>query len=279
MAPADSSDGLSIRGTRLRWEELVDPRLFDAAHRDTLRQRLRGAQPFEHLVVDDWFHPDLLRLAREDFDLHPFVDRRDRDVEYENTMRSPRNPRLGPAVSAYFAIVNAGWFLALLSELSGVRELIADPTLHNAGLHESRPGGKFAIHTDFVRSACTGLRNEMVLITYLNEAWQPAWNGALELWDSERRACVARVEPELGRTILMRNGPKHFHGHPTPLAAPLAYPRRSLASYYYGVPGAEAQRGSTASTYLSMPAADRLKRVARQLTPPIVWEQLKRLLA
>lgn len=279
MTRADPSDGITIRGTRLRWEELVDPRLFDAAHRDTLRRQLGDAQPFRHLVVDGWFHPELLRLAREDFDVHPFVDRRDKDVAYENTVRSPRNPVLGPAAATYFAIVNAGWFIALLSDLSGVRELIADPTLHNAGLHESRPGGRFAIHTDFVRSACTGLRNEMVLITYLNPNWQPAWNGALELWDSERRACVDRIEPELGRTILMRNGPAHYHGHPTPLASPPDYPRRSLASYYYSVPGAESQRGSTASIYLSMPPVDRLKRVARQLTPPIVWEQLKRLLA
>lgn len=272
------ADAIEIRGTRLPLQELVDPRLFDPAHRAALREQLRGAMPFEHLVVDGWFHPELLRLAREEFDLYPFTDRRDRDVRYEDTVRSPRHPVLGPAAATYFGIVNAGWFVALLSELTGVDELIADPTLHNAGLHESRRGGRFAVHTDFERSACTGLNNEMVLLTYLNEHWDPAWNGALELWDGERRACVRKVEPELGRTILMRNGRAHYHGHPTPLAPPPQQVRRSLASYYYSVPGAGSARRPTASTYLAMPALDRLKRAARLWTPPIVWEQLKRLL-
>lgn len=65
-------------------------------------------------------------------------------------------------------------------------ELIADTSLHNGGLHESRRGGKFAVHRDFERSTCTGLQNRMVLLTYLNEDWDPAWNGALELWDADR---------------------------------------------------------------------------------------------
>lgn len=274
----DASDFLSIRGTRLPWRELVDPRLFDAAHREVLRQSLRAAQPYEHLVVDGWFHPDLLRLAREEFDLYPFDDRRDLDRTYENTVRSPRYPVLGPATTTYFAIVNAGWFVALLSALTGVGELIADPTLHNGGLHESRRGGRFAIHRDFERHACTGLHNEMVLLTYLNEAWEPAWNGALELWDAARARCVRKVEPELGRSILMRNGPTHFHGHPTPLASPGERVRRSLASYYYSPVGASARRRPSASVYLKLQRFDRFKRLARELTPPIVWTQLKRLL-
>jgi hypothetical protein len=272
------SDFLCIRGTRLNWDELVDARLFDADHRTLLRQELQVAEPYGHLVVDRWFHPELLRLAREEFDLWPFDDWRDLDRAYENTRRSPRYPVLGPATATYFAIVNAGWFVALLSALTGVKELIADPTLHNAGQHESRCGGKFAIHRDFERSACTGLHNEMVLLTYLNEGWDPAWNGALELWDADRARCVRKVEPDLGRSILMRNGPTHYHGHPTPLAVPAGTVRRSLASYYYGPPGPSARRERTASVYLGLQRFDRFKQVARQLTPPIVWTQLKRLL-
>ena len=277
-ATAASSDFLCIRGTRLPWRELVDPRLFDPHHREALRQELQGAEPFAHLVVDHWFHPDLLRLAREEFDLYPFEDGRDLDRTYEVTVRSPRRPVLGPATATYFSIVHAGWFVTLLSELTGAGELIVDPSLHNGGLHEARCGGRFAIHRDFERSDCTGLHNEMVLLTYLNEGWQPAWNGALELWDASRERCVRKVEPELGRSILMRNGATHFHGHPTPLAVPEGQVRRSLASYYYTVPVGAPRRERSASIYLRLKRFDRFKHVARQLTPPIVWTQLKRLL-
>ncbi|HJW10675.1 MAG TPA: 2OG-Fe(II) oxygenase [Albitalea sp.] len=274
-----ASDVVVIRGKRLVFAELVDPRLFDAAYRQQLREQLHAAQPYEHLVVDGWFNRDLLKLAREEFDLYPFDDGRDVDRKYENTYRSPRHPQLGPAAHLYFSIVNSGWFTALLADITEVHEPIADPTLHNGGLHESRNGGKFNIHRDFERSQCTNLRNEVVLLTYLNENWNPAWHGALELWDAGRAHCVCKVEPELGRSILMRNSAVGYHGHPTPLAMPEGQVRRSLVTYYYSnslSPGGERER--TASLYLYIARADRLKHWARQLTPPIIWDGLTRLL-
>jgi len=274
---AGVGDFLVIRGRRLALAELVDARLLDATYRIELRQQLRAAQPFEHLVVDNWFNPELLRLVREEFDLYPFRDERDVDRKYENTVRSPRNPVLGPAGQAYFSIVNSGWFTQLLSFVTQVHELIADPSLHNGGLHESRRGGKFGIHRDFERSTCSGLKNEMVLLTYLNEGWDPAWNGALELWDAQRERCIRKVEPVLGRSILMRNGPVNFHGHPTALALPEGQVRRSLATYYYTNTLADDRlRKRTDSIYLFVEGSDRLRHWARQVTPPFIWEALKR---
>ena len=276
QGPSDGSDFLCIRGARLAWAELVDARLHEPSYREELRQRLHDAEPFEHLVVDGWFHPDLLRRAREEFDLYPFHDGRELDPKYENTVRSPRYPALGPASSTYFGIVNSGWFLGLLSSLTGVDELIADPSLHNGGLHESRRGGRFRVHADFESSECSGLHSEMVFITYLNEGWEPAWNGALELWDTGGTGCRRKVEPELGRSILMRNGPRNFHGHPTPLEVPDGQVRRSLASYYYSN-RVGAVRARTDSRYLTIDRFDRVRHWARDLTPPLVWRQLRRL--
>jgi len=259
------------------WSELVDPRLFDARYRRELGEQLRHAVPFEHLVVDGWFHPDLLRLVREEFDLYPFTDGRDVDRKYENTYRSPRYPVLGPAGQIYFGLVNSGWFTELLSDVTQVGELIADPSLHNAGLHESRQGGRFSIHRDFERNTCTGLINEMVLLTYLNEHWNPAWNGALELWDASASRRVCEVQPELGRSVLMRNLPGAYHGHSAALVLPEGQVRRSLASYYYSNPqGGQPARARSSSLYLFVDRLDRVKWVARQLTPPLVWDALKR---
>ncbi|HSB22604.1 MAG TPA: 2OG-Fe(II) oxygenase [Burkholderiaceae bacterium] len=268
---------VEIRGTRLAFAELVDAHLFDPARRAALGAELRAARPFEHLVADGWFHPTLLRLVREEFDLYPFRDERDLNRGYENTVRSPRNPVLGPAGQIYFGLVNSGWFVELLASITQVPELIADTSLHNGGLHESRRGGRFAVHRDFELSGCTGLQNRMVLLTYLNEDWDPAWNGALELWDADRSRCVRRIEPVLGRTVLMCNGATHFHGHPAPLSLPEGRARRSLATYYYtNTAGTGRPRGHTSSVYLFVARADRLRMWARQLTPPIVWDALKR---
>ena len=271
-------DFISIRGTRLSLSELVDPRLVQPDHREELRQQLQAATPYQHLEVDGWFNPDLLKLAREEFDLYPFSDGRDMGSKYEKTIRSPRNPELGPASSLYFTLVNSGWFTDLLTFVTGIDELMVDQTLRNGGLHESRRGGKFSVHRDFERNACTGLKNEMVLLTYLNEDWDPAWNGALELWDADRGQCVRKIEPVLGRSVLMRNGPVNYHGHPTALSVPEGHVRRSLASYYYSNPaGWNRHRGHASSVYLYVDRSDRVKQWAKQATPPFIWDALRKI--
>jgi hypothetical protein len=279
QASTAPDDAVIIRGVRLPWQRLVNPCLFDAGYRESLRQQLRSGAPFEHVVVDDWFDAQLLRLVREEFDLFPFRDERELNRRYESTLRSPRYPVLGPASQTYFGLVNSGWFVALLSSITQVDELIADASLQNGGLHESRHGGRFGVHRDFERNACTGLKTEMVLITYLDEGWSPEWNGALELWDATRSQCVSKVEPRLGRTILMRNSEISYHGHPQPLNMPAGQVRRSLAAYYYtNTPASDPHRTRTESLYLFVARSDRLKRALRQLTPPVVWEAIKRLL-
>src|SRR5258706_3287850 len=269
-------DFISIGATRLILRDLVDPRLAQMGHREALRQQLHDAQPFQHLAVDGWFSPDLLKLIREEFDLYPFQDERPGQTNYEKTIRSPRNPVLGAASRIYFDIVNSGWFTELLSFISGVEELVVDQTLRYGGLHESRRGGKFSIHRDFERNACTGLKNEMVLLTYLNENWDPQWNGALELWDPDRGQCVRKIEPQMGCSVLMRNGPVNFHGHPSDLAIPEGQARRSLASYYYSnAVGWNRHRGHSTSVYLYVDGRDRVKQWAKQTTPPFIWDAVR----
>ncbi|HEX3140811.1 MAG TPA: 2OG-Fe(II) oxygenase, partial [Rhizobacter sp.] len=188
------ADHIRIRGTRLDLAELVDRRLFDPAYVASLRAPLLGAQPFPHLVLDGWFNPELLTLVREEFDLFPSAALEANHTKREKTYRS-RSTSFGPATSLYYSIVNAGWFVDLLAEATGVPGLVPDANLHGGGLHESRHGGSFDIHRDFDHHPRTGLYNEMVLLTYLNRDWNPAWNGALELWDPTASRCVKRIQP------------------------------------------------------------------------------------
>ncbi len=71
MAFRTPPDYLSIRGVRLPIDELVNRALFVPEHRQRLRHRLLDASPFPHLVLDGIFHPDLLDLVAEEFDMLP----------------------------------------------------------------------------------------------------------------------------------------------------------------------------------------------------------------
>jgi hypothetical protein len=264
---------VNIRGRRLDLDDLVDKRLRDEAYLLTLRDRIRNAHPFPHFVEEGWFNPVLLELVLEEFEdredpsWKPVIDK------YQDTHRSAVGKDLGPASQLYFSIVNAGWFVRMLSVLTGIDDLIVDVHLYGGGLHETRPGGMFGIHRDFDRNVRTGLHNEMVFITYLNKNWQPEWNGALELWDPTASKKVTSVEPEFGRSIMMRHGKTSFHGHPIPLTPPPGVVRRSLATYFYTNRFASIDREARESSlFLFWSTGDRVRRFGKAITPPILWD-------
>lgn len=279
QTPGDeASSFVTIRGVRLPLDGLLHPKLSDAEYLDGLTTRLKAAQPYPHVVVDDWINPALLELVHEEFDILPRPDWTRQFNAYARVERSRAGAQMGPASQLYFSVLNSSFFLRVLAQVSGIGDLVADPHLFGGGLHETLPGGLFGIHTDFERHPRTALNNEMVFITYLNKNWQPEWHGALELWDAGRQACVASVEPEFGRSILMLHGATHFHGHSRPLAPPAGVTRRSVASYFYANRFArEDRREAMLSKFLFTNSAERQKALARQLLPPILVAAIKRL--
>ncbi|HZE91648.1 MAG TPA: 2OG-Fe(II) oxygenase [Rhizobacter sp.] len=271
FANYSDSDTVTIRGKRLVLAELVDPKLFDELYLRGATEQARNAAPYAYIVDDSWFNPVLLELAAEEFDMFT-GDWTKWENRYQATFRSPLNPVLGPASSLYFSLVNSSWFVNFLSSIMGIPNLIADQQLYGGGLHESRNGGKFGIHRDFDRHANTGLTNELSIITYLNKNWDPEWGGALELWDQDKSQSVQKIQPEFGRSIVMKHGAHSFHGHPKPLKMPEGQRRRSLSAYYYSNSTAPDDKSIPASTYfLVVEPKDVVVEALKSLTPPLLW--------
>ena len=70
-------------------------------------------------------------------------------------------------------------------------------------------------------------------LLYLNEGWQLAFGGDLELWDADMQACIKRVAPVAGRCVIFSTSSTSFHGHPDPITCPDDVTRKSIALYYY----------------------------------------------
>jgi len=269
-----AADSIRIRGTTLNLHELVDRQFFQPERMAALRERLQAAAPFPHLVLEGLFNPALLTLTLEEFEMCEWTEMRS---GYESTRRMALGSRMGPASQLYFDIVNSGWYTRWVGAITGVPYLLTDPLLFGGGLHETRPGSSFEVHRDFDRHRHVGLRNAMVMITYLNKGWQPEWGSALELWDTRRQQCVKRVQPEFGHTLFMPHNTVSYHGHPDPLNTPDGRPRRSLTAYYYTNADAGALReDQVSSLFLRMSRYDRAKRVARMIAPPLLWSAARR---
>ena len=266
---------ISIRGVRLDLACLLNEDLLQPSGIAVLRERFFAAQPFEHLVIKGLFNPTLLELIHDEFDLLDHGQWRLVKDGNHNTNRVRDGTRWGPASELYFSLVNSGAFVTALSAITGIDALLGDPYLAGGGLHESKAGGKFEMHTDFNKHARTRLDHELVMITYLNKDWEPAYEGALELWDIDTRQCVQSILPTFGRTVIIKHTARSLHGHPHPLAPPPGRTRRSVASSYYtNRHPNDFSVDRHPSKFLppdNISLKARLKTGAKQLTPPLAW--------
>ena len=269
--------------------------LADPALRARFRDAFAKARPFPHMVIGGLFSADFLRSVAAEFEAGMRSARTIANAR-ERTFRSTDPAHFGPACQRYFDLMHRHAMVDFLQSVTGIAPLVVDPMLMNGGLHESRDGGRFAIHRDFNRHRQTMLDNALVALTYLNEDWQPAWGGELELWCDKRRRVVRSIAPTMGRTVIFAHGPRSFHGHTVPIDTGGTTPRRSLATYYYtrrigtrevlgyhSTVFALDNRGRFAPSDI-VPAGSgrtvrqRVGEAARLLTPPLLWNWGRHLL-
>lgn len=220
----------------LSLNDLGGYRCFDADQcreaGSALADQYKSTQPFPHIVLDDFLDPDLLRRVLAEF---PDSSGRDCFMRDQERLKFAFRPDEcdGPFTRMLFAELNSRAFLAFLSELTGIKGLIADPYHAGAGLHETKRGGHLGIHADFPEHESMRVNRRLNLLIYLNEDWQEDYGGALELWDKRMRAATQRVMPVFGRAVIFSTDRDTYHGHPEPLTCPEGRSRRSIATYYY----------------------------------------------
>ncbi len=201
------------------------------------QESYKSARPFPHAVFDGFLGEAIARSLADAFPRpdHPGWMRRD---------YAEQSARLGQLQRTGFAGVDgqirhllnelSGMaFLDFLSTLTGVEGLIPDAHFRGAGPSLTLPGGHLALHADFNRDRTRHLERKVTVLYYLGKDWEPAWGGALELWDAERTKCESAILPALDRLVVMAHGDTYWHGHPAPLACPEGRFRASISAYYY----------------------------------------------
>lgn len=203
---------------------------------ERLREQYRSAEPYPHIVLDDFLVPDAAGQAVKEFPaLDPeqwnnFLHANER--KFSNT--EPAS--WGPTLQRVLAELNSPRFVHFVSELIGVDGLIPDPSLDGGGLHQTRTGGFLNVHTDFtVHPHRPSWQRRANLLLYLNADWKPEYGGELELWNADMTRCVEKVAPVANRVLIFTTDTRSYHGHPDPLRCPEGEARRSLALYYFSV--------------------------------------------
>ncbi len=227
----------------------------------------RSNEPFPHIVIDN-FLPDatLARLLAEyphDQSLPIWNEATHKDKQTgEYVQKDKRNIRdvmaMPPSYRQLIWELNSHYFLDFLAGMTGIANLIPDPNLRGAGIHQIGRGGFLKVHADFATHREFGLDRRLNFLLYLNPNWPEEYGGHLELWDKEMQGPPTQVLPLLNRCVVFSTTATSYHGHPKPLTCPEGIYRKSLALYYYtnGRPAGEAEPGF-ATLWRDLPEAYR----------------------
>jgi hypothetical protein len=207
-----------------------------------------SASPFPHIVLDGHFAAD--RIAKVAREVRQTLS--DPSAEFYGQHRkggTRDRRRMWPTTNTLIDELNSPGFVRWLSHLTGIPDLVADPSLFAGGIHQTLRGGFLKIHADFNWHAEMRLYRRVNVLLYLNEEWRDEWGGQLELWHTDMSACGASIAPTLGRMVVFSTTDDSFHGHPEPLACPAGVTRNSIAMYYYSAEPAPGMRMSEITNY------------------------------
>jgi hypothetical protein len=186
--------------------------LRDAVH---TREAFQRAKPFRHVMIEQFLEPDAAEALLRDF---PRFDERKAINEHGEVGRKAVVETV-TGVSAFYArfydYINSRSFLESMSNLTGIPDLIADPTLFGGGTHENLEGQGLNVHVDFNVDERRMLHRRINLLIYLNKEWKPEWGGAIELhsnpWYPEAND-VKAFPPLFNHGLIFETNEYSWHG-------------------------------------------------------------------
>jgi hypothetical protein len=214
----------------------ISPNVID--HVDHFADAYANAEPFPHVVIDDFLDPAFCNRLIEAFP--PFergcAVNEHGELGGKATCENVRE--LGPAYVDADDLVRSDAFLKLVSRITGIDDLIYDPEYLGGGTHENKSGQELDPHVDFNFHPRTGWHRRFNAIVYLNPEWRAEWGGAIELhrdpWHPGSDD-VKRVLPIKNRCVLFETSERSWHGFRAirPPHDRRDITRRSFAIYLY----------------------------------------------
>lgn len=192
-------------------------------------------KPFRYVVIENFF---LHNAAEKIYNKYPLPDAQEWNATtYIDQRRKFIKNKFSETdlFNKVFQELHSTELIAYLQEISGISDLLCDPELFGAGLHQSITGAHLNVHIDYNIHPITKLHRRLNLIVYMNKDWKDEYEGHIEFWDytSDEKRFLTRYAPSFNRCVIFETNEHSFHGHPKPLNTPQGINRKSLAVYYY----------------------------------------------
>jgi len=203
-----------------------------------LAHEFAHAQPFRHVVIENFLEPELIKRLLADFP--SFEERYARNEVGAVGGKAVRMdmPDISPDYAALDRYLQTPAFLQTISQITGIPDLLYDPDYVGGGTHENVHGQGLDPHVDFNMLPKSNWHRRLNLIVYLNHEWHNDWGGCLDLhqnpWNSESDE-IKTVLPLFNRCVVFETNEISWHGF-TAIDLPAdkkQLTRKSLAIYLY----------------------------------------------
>ena len=225
----------------------------------TLKNEYTIADPFPHIIIDNFFNEKNLDMLIENFPRNSdeYSDVFNNKIEKKLTLNNPS--QFSEENNNFINFLNSYIFTNFLQVITNIDEpLIPDPYLIGGGLHELKNNGFLNVHADFNIHPKMKLDRRLNVLIYLNKNWTNENGGQLELWNKEMTKCHQSIIPKYNRMVIFSTTSFSYHGNPNKVKCLDDNSRKSLALYYYsnGRPSSELKLGNHSTIFRKRPGTD-----------------------
>lgn len=217
---------------------------------DALKITCQNAPSFPHFCLDNFLEESFANEVHDSFPSYAEAAKLGKTfgaVNEKKKIQIPDPKKFPPAIYKLHELLASKDFIDMVSEVVGIKNLIADPTMLGGGIHETNSGGHLDVHVDFNYNEDLGLHRRVNILIYFNKDWHEDYGGYLDLWDENVKNCLGSYAPIFNRAAGFATNEFSWHGV-TPITCPADRMRKSFAVYYYTKEAPPGWDGVTHST-------------------------------
>lgn len=197
----------------------------------SLQEEYSKAQPFEHIIVDDFLDSTYAEKIYQNFpEINESWHEYKNPIEVKYTYDNVNN--LQVEIKNYFYYLSHPEMIKVMQKLTSITDLEYDEFLHGAGVHMHPRHGRLNIHLDYEKHPYSGKERRLNIILFMSKDWKSEWNGANELWNNDVSQCIKKTDVKFNRAIIFKTNDISWHGLPDKILCPKNTFRKSLAYYY-----------------------------------------------
>jgi len=217
---------------------LFNPRLFEEHTIAQLQNEFNTAQPYRHIVIDNFLQTDFAEKLYEHFPPTKVL-RKHYDGINERKAEGANFEDFHPDFSRLREALMSPAFYAWVSRVTGIQDVFITNDHLGVGLHEGDNGSFLDVHIDFNIHPEKDVHRRLNLLIYMNRHWEPHYGGDLELWNAEVTECVKKVPPAFNRAVIFETSEISYHGY-SRIQVPEGMSRKSVYAYFYTTERADA---------------------------------------